>query len=240
LSLIDNLRGALFNTRSFRASRFDPNPRVRAEAAALEAVYRGCAGGLAAKSARRLLERTKADLRDLSKPERAETWIDAVEATLDMQEAPTAAVVERLRGAEKAFQRFHEADGGVITSLRLVRTFAMRIRGDVRGLRLELPELLEEARRRGDERAYQTMSVSDHLVARADGDATRLRARFGQLSWHNPGFGYHLQESGIGEMEFEADLYDRRWAALRARRAALRKILWSSTKADLNRSVPRI
>lgn len=204
LGMADNLRAALYNTRSLRAALDLGDPVRAAIALATESIFRG---SVDVRKPRDLLERARA-LAEETGDETARAWVSGADATLDALTLEHPDVVNGLLRAEAYFQERTRGNGWALDSLKLVRGLTQRLLGEVEALRARLPEDLADAQRRGDRYLETTLLRGATQIWLCDGDVARAREAIEGSAWTSFRDGFHIQHWLELEGHAEIDLYE--------------------------------
>ncbi|MBI2392104.1 MAG: AAA family ATPase [Deltaproteobacteria bacterium] len=205
LGMADNLRAAIYNTRSLRAALDLGDPTRAAVALATEAIFRGSVD--VRRRPRELLDRARA-LAEVARDPTAHAWIAGAEAVLDALALDHSNVIDGLLRAEAFFQERTQGNGWALDSLKLVRALTLRLLGDLETLRTRLPEDLADARRRGDRYLETTLRRGAASVWLCDGDVDRARDALESSRWAPMRDGFHIQHWLEIEGRAEIDLYE--------------------------------
>ncbi len=235
LGMIDTLRAAVFHARAVRVALRSPDPAVRAELLAIEAIFVGNASRAGRRTSRRLVARALAPFGE-DVPPRVAAFVAAVRAMNERSQRPSHANLGRFKEVEKSFESFGEGDAWVVWSLRLSRSRGARILGDLNEMRSFFYPALAEAERQQDAYARVTLRRSHSLLHLAADEPERARRLLAETHWAGAPGAYHIQDWLHLEARLEADLYEGRAIELAP---AQWKRLWRSAlhHGDTQRSV---
>ena len=226
LAIVDNIRGADFQGRSFlMALRLGESVRI-ARSLAMEAMYCGALGGRGLGRARMLMGR----LREIA----AKGENPSIDA-LDMSISSALSFCEghfhdAAAGLEQAEAQLRGLPAGFsleLTNVRVFRLFVLRMTGDWTQQQLLLNRYLSDAARRGDRYAETTMRRASNFLWLVHDQPEEARRDLELTTWTPPEGGYHLQHWYELEARAHIALYEgnaaRALEELRPAFAALRK-----------------
>jgi hypothetical protein len=225
LALIDIARGAALQTASLLLAMKAGEPARLARALAMEAGYRSTSGVAGVRRAEQILDRAR-DLAQRGGDPRALGLVAVMGATCAWSAGRWEECVNRARTAKEILQGAYERVTWERDTAAIFEVDGLRWSGRWAEMKALLPELLLDARSRGDLYAEAILQMhAGSCAALADDDAERARAGLALLRrWSNRGFHVeHLVETHnqveIALYESRArhafDLIARRWPALR-------------------------
>lgn len=227
LGMSDNVRAAVYQQRWFGAAMRAPLSRHAGQAIAMEALFRGSTGPRGRRRADALMSKVDELAQRTGDPETA-CWAFACRALNASFAGESIAVIDDLATAERMFRERTEANTWPITSLQLLRAFRVRIAGDFVHLRRILPEILHDARRRGDRYLETTMRRGANALFLCDDDLAGSARMLEELRWDAPLDGFQFQHYFAFEAAAENLLYQGEGHHILARHAAdLRAVHWS-------------
>ncbi len=192
LGMTDNLRAAVYQQRWFGDALRAPRSRHAGQAIAMETLYLGSTGRWGRRRAEPLMARVDALAAETGDPETA-CWAFACRAVNASFAGESIAVLDDLVTAERMFRERTEANTWPITTLQLLRAFRVRIGGDFVHLRRILPEILHDARRRGDRYLETTMRRGANVLFLCDDDVAGSERMLRELHWDAPLGGFQFQ-----------------------------------------------
>lgn len=193
LSIIDPIRGAVFQARSLRLALRAGEPRRIVRALAMEAAHVACAGRPASRRSASLLHAAES-----AAPNAAEPYTRGI---LSLAHAIVAYLEgrwsETRRFAENAEDTFRTSCTGVAWEIDTARIFwlwALNFLGEFADLRRRWREWMKDARERGDvylEGTLGTLMMALVRIADDEPDSAREELQQSAQVWSNQGF--HVQ-----------------------------------------------
>ena len=190
--MADNLRAALYQAKSLRASLDLGDPTRAATALAIEAIFRGSVDSASRPAARALLDRAEQLAEGVGSAEPA-CWVEGGRSVLEALELPGPHVVGRLERAENGFLARTTGTTWAQGSLRLIRALSLRILGDLPTLRAVLPTMVRDAQRRSDLYLETTLLRGGVELSLCDGDLPGARAALTESRWAPRDASMHVQ-----------------------------------------------
>jgi len=206
LGMSDHVRAAVYQQRWFGAAMRAPFSRHAGQAIAMEALFRGSTGPRGRRRAEPLMAMVDDLAAKTGDPETA-CWAFACRVLNASFAGESTTVIDDLATAERMFRERTEANTWPITSLQLLRAFRVRIGGDFVHLRKILPEILNDARRRGDRYLETTMRRGANVLFLCDDDVAGSERMLEELRWDAPLGGYQFQHYFAFEAAAENLLY---------------------------------
>ncbi len=225
LALIDVARGAALQTTSLMLALSTGEPTRVARALAMEAAYRSTAGVKAAAGAEKLLAQATA-LAESSGDPRAIGLAAAMSAGCAWNAGRWLDCYQSAALARETLRERHERVTWERDTASIFEVDALRWMGRWSEMKFILPELVEDARQRGDLYALSILQMHGGSCAElANDDPARARAGLKLLEqWSNTGFHVeHLIETHnqveislyLGNGAEALDLILQRWPAIR-------------------------
>lgn len=232
LGMVDNFRGAIFQTRALRLSLDAGDPARTSRLLAVQAIYDGQGD---TDTRRRVLAELPAlrTAAEQSGDTLAPRLVDAAEAVLLSFDGVRRGNIEGLAAIEERLERETRGSTFAIGSIRLLRTMNMRFYGDFELLRRSLPAYLVDADERRDRFMATTMRRGSAFLFLAADDPAGARRALAETSWPSADEGFHVQHWLELDALAEIDLYEgeasRTFQRLRARfeayeRSMLRRV----------------
>lgn len=207
LAMIDNIRGADFNTRYLRLALDTGESRRLVGALATEIVFLASQAGSSGRQARALYD----DLVTLAAtcPDQpfAQTWVllaDGAASFFEGRFAPAAAALER---AEEIFVQGHRGLQYEKNNTRVFRVHALRMLGAVGRHGALVAELVRTGRQRGDRYLETSLRRLQVQALLARDDVAEARRAITETTWTPPEHGYHLQHWYSLRARVELSLY---------------------------------
>jgi hypothetical protein len=212
MAMVDNISGALFQTRSLLLALELGEKRRIAHALAMESVFVGSQGGRALRRARVLVDQLQRMAEGSDDP-----WLRAyavggagVWRYLSGEFGPGA---ELLRDAERTLAEETAGTQMELNNTRLFHLFCLRHLGSVARCTELFQRYVRDAERRGDLYAETTFRRSCSRVWLAQDDPARAHSDLDQTSWTAPEDGFHFQHWYELEARAELALYEQQVAA---------------------------
>ncbi|HTU32796.1 MAG TPA: protein kinase [Candidatus Acidoferrum sp.] len=266
LALIDVLRGAVLQSNSMLLALRSGEPGRIARALAMEAGYRSTYGVKAEQSAHGLLQKAR-ELANRAGDPRAIGLTDVMTAAVAWTAGRWQTCYQLAHAARQSLRECREVVTWERDTASIFEVDALRWMGRWSVMKEVLPELIEDAHKRGDLYAGSILQMhGGSCAALANDDPGRASAGLKILErWSNAGFHVeHLVEIHnqvelalyLGEPQRALELINRRWRALQnslllmvqtlniqmrslRARAAL-AAAWEETSADVRRSLIKI
>lgn len=208
LALIDNVRGADFNSRFLlEALRAGEVHRVGV-AMSVEACYLSTQGGRATRRARGLVRQVEKLVEQRPDDKYLLAWATVADGIVGYFEGRFLAAEARLEQADHRFRAWTAGTTYERNNARLFRTFCLCHMGDLAKARLYADEYIRDAQRRGDR--YLETSVrryAGRVAFLLDDDPDEALRDLERVDWSPREGGYHLQHFWELEARGEIALY---------------------------------
>jgi tetratricopeptide (TPR) repeat protein len=192
LSMVDYVRGALFNARLVRLA-LDSGDLVRiGDALALEAVYVGCQGKRGLPRARALAD-VALELGARSQHPRLLAFAAGCDGTVVYFSGRFREAAAKMTASAEMLQRVAEIDFWELNNSRLFQIFAYRFLGALREVRTLTNRYLEDAISRGDAYFGTSLRRSSVGFELAAGNVATARERLDSATWPDNPIWFHVQ-----------------------------------------------
>ena len=207
LSMVDNIRGALFNTRHLRMA-LDGGDMVRiGDALATEAVYHAVRGGRDLTYAEGLARNAHV-LGEKSKDPRLIAFAHAVDGALAYMGSRFREADAKLTHAEELLARVPTVTAWELNNCRLFQLFALRFLGSVKRARTLSDRYLEDANSRGDAYSGTCLAHTAVWVQLAAGSLAGARDRLESRTWYHNSVWFQVQDYYQIEARSQIALYE--------------------------------
>jgi eukaryotic-like serine/threonine-protein kinase len=189
LSMVDNVRGAVFNSRSLRLARRLGEPLRLSRALGVEAMFLGSQGDTAGEQ--RVLDEL-ADLAAAVDAPFSRAWLIAAEACRAYFGGRFLAAA-RTFGVAEGLCRETRTEASDVPSIRVLRGFSLMHAGELGQLRPLHEQWLAEAEQRGDLFLATVLRRGYALLALASGDIDSIGPALDRARWTTAEGSFHLQ-----------------------------------------------
>jgi eukaryotic-like serine/threonine-protein kinase len=229
LSMVDPMRGAVFQALNTRLA-LQAGERYRiARALALEAAHNSAGGTTTSARTRSMLERAAAVTAESGHPH-ARGMLSLSHGIAAYLETRWQAAIPRMTAAQEVFRRECVGTAWELTTAQFFELAALGFMGHVAQLRSRMPEVLRDAQDRGDlllAGGVRTLALPLAQMAAGDIAAAHLELETMTARWSQAGF--HLQHSNALYRQTELYLYQ---GDLDAATACAQR-LWHGLRAGL-------
>lgn len=209
LGMIDSRRVAVFHTRALRLGLRSPDPILRGELLAIEAIFLGSADRRGRERAQELFELAEAGFDGEPAP-RVVAFVAAAKAVFERYQRPSTKNLERLKACEAVFEALGEGDAWVLWSLRIVRARGGRLLGNLNEMRSLYYPLIAKAEAQQDVFGTVTLRRGHTLLHLASDRPEEARRTLAKTHWPSDPTTYHSQDWLLLEARLETDLYEGR------------------------------
>lgn len=207
LSVVDNIRGAHFQSRALLMALRAGEPRRVVRCIGLESMMLASRGKPRPRARATRIADEITRLEEEMKDPLVTAWALGTKA-MNLHFAghfPRAA-----EALQRAIEQFRDRTSGTrfeLNSLLMFRLLGLRFMGRFRELRTGFDEQVRDARRRGDRYTEATLRRSFSQIWLVSGEVARARRDLEGLEWSAPGKSYHLQHWYELRSHAEVDLY---------------------------------
>jgi hypothetical protein len=208
LSMVDNIRGADFNSRFMLLALRTGEPLRLAGALGSEVVFLVSQGGRAAKRGRKLYEELLLVARDGHREPYVRTWVHLSDGAASFFEGRFRASVASL---EKAEEVFSEGPRGLTyerNNTQVFRVHSLRLLGALRRHGALITEHVRLGRQRGDRYIETTLTLLQGPSLLAVGDVEGARSAVEEAKWAPLVDGFHVQHWSALRALSELALYE--------------------------------
>jgi serine/threonine protein kinase/tetratricopeptide (TPR) repeat protein len=207
LAMVDNIRGAVFNTRHLRLSLDGGDIARIGDALATEAVYFGVRGGRDLAHARTLAA-SATELGERSHDPRLQAFAVAVTGTLAYLAGHFRDAEAQLTHAEDLLAHVPAVTAWELNNCRLFQLFSLRFLGKVKRARALSDRYLDDARSRGDAYIGTSLGRTAVWVQLAAGRVAGARERLERATWDANSVWFQVQDYYQIEAQSQIALYE--------------------------------
>ncbi|HTM21764.1 MAG TPA: AAA family ATPase, partial [Kofleriaceae bacterium] len=192
LAMVDNVRGAYFQSRALRQALRLGEPSRIARALSREIVFLSSTGGRGTARAAQRLELMR-EIAERSSDGRARAWIHVAEGFIHYFGGRMREAQQCFEDAERLLCDQPTESTFELANARLFRLFAYRRMGEFPAGRRLLDDYLADAQRRGDLYAETSMRRACNVFWLAEDRPAEAAADLERTAWTPPATGFHLQ-----------------------------------------------
>ena len=207
LSMVDYVRGALFNARHLRLA-LDGGDMVRiGDALAQEAVFIGCRGGRGMARAQRLADLAR-ELGERSQDAKLQAFAVACDGALAYFAGRFGEGASKLSTGSEMLERVPVTDAWELTNTRLFQIFDYGLMGALKAARGLSERYLADADSRGDAYFGTSLRRVSVYFELAGGNVTGARERLASATWPANPVWFHIQSHYELEARAQLALYE--------------------------------
>ncbi len=192
LSLVDNVRGAVFNARWLRLALATGEPVRLCRALGTEALFLGSQAGRRMARARALVGEVD-ELAERFDSDYARCWAAGVDGLLDFFDGRFRRAAVRVRDAEEMFRANPQSGNYERSNLRLFQVHSLSMALAAADLEPVYGEWTAEAEQRGDRYAETVLRRRGNFLWLARGDVAGALAELERAHWAPAAASFHLQ-----------------------------------------------